>query len=631
MRNEWATPVALALVSLLGLARLVGAGPSPVAMDGPKIEIVADGTWKDEVEGIKRPSPGNTKKFKATITPAEFKGKIKFVLATRSSEKGTNMNTGDDTGPDLVFEAQDDFDAPNKDKSAIVTKEPVNAATVVLTSKDYGPYGTIRAEIVGLKAEEPVAKSAEIAVLADTDKNNIEDAWDAKYKSAKASEMKADFDADPAPKEVRTLGDWLSRYEEYRGFMLNGAYVSTNPLVLDYFYLDIDGIGELDDMTSAIHNGAGMHLLKRSECKEEEWTLGGTKYTRYLINSNQGFAKVHPQAAVPITNSTREFSGWGYTEHQRGQPIPYFTSFCRVAVVRFGRYVSMTEDIDEKQKYIETTKPKPVDDDLGWEPDGKVTVDGETVRYQRFQSSGGVRNLVFAAKKGHTVLLVQPFKTVPDDDIFGVIGSEYITMRFANLFFPSKMGRTTLAADVAKADTKIKVRSLDDFRFSNREMYLVVGDEAMRMRGYDNDTKEITVDRAQLDSTAPEKHEAGTTVLLPMALIGVSRGQLDSEAKDYPVDTNVKIPIGFVGVTRAAGAKAHSKSDIQAFFNDKQRKKAIASTFCHEACHAMAFRHTGRTSEFIMRDIGQWGAFDGHGIYHVHKPAQNFAEMRVKK
>ena len=98
---------------------------------------------------------------------------------------------------------------------------------MTVTGQDYGPFGQIKAEVVEGNCLTPLVSNA-INVLGDADSNDIEDAWDTAFPGPGGDNTgTADNESTPALSGLD--GDWLTRYEEYRGFKVAGSYATTDP------------------------------------------------------------------------------------------------------------------------------------------------------------------------------------------------------------------------------------------------------------------------------------------------------------------------------------------------------------------------------------------------------------------
>ncbi len=133
----------------------------------------------------------------------------------------------DDAHPDLIFDPAQ-FPASQWSRAeflVVETAQPQSAAVVTVTAMDYGAVGKLRAfvksEGCGDWQPVPVRFGNEtresVSIPLDENDNLMADALE-DYRSLPPG---ADFDADP--KGNGTIGDGLTAFEEYRGFMIRGA------------------------------------------------------------------------------------------------------------------------------------------------------------------------------------------------------------------------------------------------------------------------------------------------------------------------------------------------------------------------------------------------------------------------
>jgi hypothetical protein len=125
----------------------------------------------------------------------------------------------------------------------ILRQNPAHTETVKVTSRDYGGYAKLkgRIKIAGLWFTAYCSRDASrsyVRVPRDDDQNNISDAW-----SGNTGNAGDDTDSNPGG---ANLGDGLSRFEEYRGFLMTAPslpYDRTDPSTKDLFIYDQHGIG----------------------------------------------------------------------------------------------------------------------------------------------------------------------------------------------------------------------------------------------------------------------------------------------------------------------------------------------------------------------------------------------------
>ena len=301
------------------------------------------------------PTSMNTLKFTARIYRCEngvwvYPGrprKIVFTLENVSNERGVCMNHGQSLNPDLwfpeefimnyrYFELLDDktvddkCNDPNhnsplghKHWATAVTKNEVTEATIRVRAEDFGAWGWIKAAAegcVGIPPREsvnaPVASGSCVTgkpivkIPYDLNKNNIPDGdkfkmWDSVYGEEPTTDM------DRYPVGDGTMGDGLTNYEEYRGFMVKSGYdpapmqdgifgteqhVRTDPGVKDLF-IRRESDGTLPVTLFIGASGLAVHFI-RAEGYNGDHTgnlsFGMPTVAKYAgpreVNYNRGFA-----------------------------------------------------------------------------------------------------------------------------------------------------------------------------------------------------------------------------------------------------------------------------------------------------------------------------------------------------
>lgn len=597
--------------------------PKPKAPVAFKVTLVEVGTWDNAISGVKRPGPKNTKKFKATVTP-DTKAKIKFVLSAVSKEKGENMNTGDSTGFDLSFENQDGFANPDGDKQEITEDNMKDGtATVIVTANDYGAFGKISAVVVEAIQEDntPLPSATSIPVLTDADDNNIEDAWDT-ANPGPGENNSANRDNEEVPEVDGTKGDWLSRYEEYRGFNINGSYESTLILRKEWFYIDVDGIGLTGDMTGAINGNLVVNKLKAGETN-----------ATYEVNPNRGHQNVHRQKATPITNSDQTGGVWGLTSTTGGR-LPDNVNFCRVWVDRFKRKIASSQDVTNAQRYIPAkANANGGDENISWQTGGRISLEDEHIDYADFQVFEGKTKLFAPATAATTVLLIEPLSGSlgVGRNFFVINDVEQVLVNSS--FLIAKVGSSKLNGAVNNAVTVLTVADASQFNYGNlTNAYIVIDDEQMKLSSVNTTKNELTVIRGQNGTTAAA-HADNAVVSLPPTLTGVTRAQYGTAAAAHAAGVDTIAPRAFYGCTRGVNgtaAAAHTaNTSIPYFFSEEQTNRTITSTFCHEACHTIGCVDMPRETKAIMNGVISPGARDDVGVYHTHH-ANSIKQMRVR-
>jgi len=252
--------------------------------------------------------------------------KIIAHLTGLTNFTGVNINSGDTTDPDYVFDAElnGDWDLPNdisvvytgKNDIVMTTKNAVAQNTtvpIIVSSYDFGGTGTLQIETDDGISSQP------ITFPLDTDHDTLPDAWeDGKmYWTANgqhlayntgatvspgitaASDGKSDQDRDDRAAAVHTqLGDGFTAFEEYRGATVmgaagrfeehstdgpaNGGYSGDagGPDVKDLFIFD----GQYDD------NGAKKDIFRKGNASLSDFKLIWHKIKQTEMRSKQGFA-----------------------------------------------------------------------------------------------------------------------------------------------------------------------------------------------------------------------------------------------------------------------------------------------------------------------------------------------------
>jgi len=159
-----------------------------------------------------------------------------FQLEGVSSEPGVNLNSPPEDQvkgtPDLAFEQKYnsglDVTAAWQTQSGgagdkATSKKKDIQSTAFISSFDYGGWGTLKvyADVEDgqhLTAHlEDQASVEELKLPKDDNNNHIADVWEKQFKLTSTA---GDADDDATPTGDGTLGDGLSLYEEYRGFMV---------------------------------------------------------------------------------------------------------------------------------------------------------------------------------------------------------------------------------------------------------------------------------------------------------------------------------------------------------------------------------------------------------------------------
>lgn len=186
--------------------------------------------------------------------------------------------------------------------TSVQTTKEVNSAEIIIQCKDYGAYGQIKAETISIetKDEKLVAQIKEgdgdihdyTTIPIDEDDDKMADLWEKPYRNMNdiVGDLSPYFDGDYAynnpkvDKHNPLVGDGIRAIDEYRGFMIDGNFVRTDPTVKDIFvyigkgmygYL-IPKIGSIDIKPNEVNMqnlGYNLHFIKDNECQIEDRLL----------------------------------------------------------------------------------------------------------------------------------------------------------------------------------------------------------------------------------------------------------------------------------------------------------------------------------------------------------------------
>ncbi|MGE0041601.1 MAG: hypothetical protein AB7H88_06560 [Vicinamibacterales bacterium] len=220
-------------------------------------------------------------------------GKFRFTLYDVSREKGYALNAGGDgTGLDLRFHTDQPtaFAAPvqTADGWTIETTSTATSAAVRVFAMDYGAWGRLKAEVnVDGEWYECLDEDgrAYVTVPLDVNENRIWDTWE---RNTGIWDRPASADADPGA-DGTPAGDGFSNYEEYRGFMVDGNWVSLDPGTRELFVLDTIGRG-----TGAFGaSGIITFVVDQGELDEDR-----------VANYNRGYASAGQQRGLKLVDAS---------------------------------------------------------------------------------------------------------------------------------------------------------------------------------------------------------------------------------------------------------------------------------------------------------------------------------------
>jgi predicted Zn-dependent protease with MMP-like domain len=273
-------------------------------------------------------SNDNTTTIRAFVTPSTVEGKFKFTLFDVSDEKGYCLNaptnlpaSGEDSDSwkDFQFPSQTGFTISGSDSNIAETvASDLNEATVTIKSFDYGSFGKIKAEFTKQDysftciAKETGGINEYTRLPADSNSNSIADSWSGD--AGPSGNSDATYDDDNSPTNGYTTGDGLSRYEEYRGFNVNGNHVRTIPTIKDVFICDVgNAFGSSRDDVGQL--GCDTHWIQSNEwdgaSSDESPTL---QHINFNCESHRG--RTYLQRALRIIDGGNDgTSTWGMALH----------------------------------------------------------------------------------------------------------------------------------------------------------------------------------------------------------------------------------------------------------------------------------------------------------------------------
>ena len=280
-------------------------------------------------------SEDNTVTIKAKVVVGDVSGRFRFELNNVSTEKGFCLNaplTPPDNGQDsddwadLHFRNQGGFQINRVGTMATTTANNLREATVTVSCTDYGAYGQITVTFTRNGATESVMAKEEgsdrtfTVIPLDDDNNQIADF--AKQNSGPNGAKAAMDDIDRSPEGAGNTGDRLTRYEEYRGFMVSGKHVRTDIDKKEVFYFDVSGVLPQGDWTKD-KLGAPILKLAAGEAADDRLVTGNSE-TAKGPGQRAIFQEINPNV------ERRANAYWGYASGGTHGGIPWAADFCYV-------------------------------------------------------------------------------------------------------------------------------------------------------------------------------------------------------------------------------------------------------------------------------------------------------------
>ncbi len=245
---------------------------------------------------------------------------ITFSFEKCSNEKGSCLNQGSETTPDLWFEqssagntdmiCSQDPSAKQKYFQKATTKQELLEKTARIWCDDYGAFSRVKASAPGCRdlvrygdkgrLRTAERDEAQVTVPKDDNNNQIADAYiNESHKNLNDYQLnvRADADDEQSPIGNGVPGDGLPAYEEYRGFFCCNRHTRTNWSDKDLFVHDVDKLG-LGHYPERAVSALSCHIVNRNEC-----TGGRTP----VINFNRGHASLgFDQHALYLCDETLE-------------------------------------------------------------------------------------------------------------------------------------------------------------------------------------------------------------------------------------------------------------------------------------------------------------------------------------
>jgi hypothetical protein len=273
--------------------------------------------------------------IRAYVVPSSVPGKFKFTLFAVSDEKGYCLNapqnvptTGEDSDSwkDLQMPPQIGFIVSGMNNDIAVSESvTLSEAMVRIKSFDYGAFGRIKAEFAPegsnwyYVAIEEDSTNEYTTIPRDDDGNHIPDS--ATQNSGPGKYFAPTDDIDFDPKHQREDGDGLTRYEEWRGLIINGTHTRLDDKVKHIFICDTDGLVVPSCFETASRLGVCYILLN------EMSGAGLAADGRRCVNFNRETATKGAQHALHVVNGRRHptedrAGNWGLVEGSiLGSPV----------------------------------------------------------------------------------------------------------------------------------------------------------------------------------------------------------------------------------------------------------------------------------------------------------------------
>ncbi len=256
--------------------------------------------------------------------------KLTFKLVGGSREPGVSMNWPDKNSatkdPDLAFDIAHNPLATIGSGGTTADFVPVNTAPVaaILSPHDWGGWATLNvtALLDGQTYQGHLQGSpstTDILLPKRQQDSHIADVWKTKHNVPLSTPDTDDAEADPVS-YPGCIGDGLTVYEEYRGFMENGKHIEGDISAKDFFIQNLigadaePGIFQFTELT-------GLIVHKDIQKSEMDGVTGATLGDRLINFNHDQAAHVTDQHGVLIGTCRGTDGGAAFILTQSGQTL----------------------------------------------------------------------------------------------------------------------------------------------------------------------------------------------------------------------------------------------------------------------------------------------------------------------
>jgi len=291
-----------------------------------------------------------------------FVTSVEYRITMCSDEPGFAMNSD---GVPATDDNDYSFQAGAEDTEEIVVPNS-GQAEAPFYCKDFG--GLCEVEVRLMHGTDLLFQMTR-RVPSDVNGNSVSDRWDTQRHPG--TWHPATDDPDDSPPGDGTDGDHLSWYQEYRGFIVNGQHVRTDPLVKEIFICrdhNVPSAGVSGFLTMA-NLGAPVRAITTNE-----WA-GVSR--RINEQSETGALVPDLQTAIQVQDSRLGPGTWGITLCVAAPWVPNTLLYCRLDEQQIlGPGTSLSSAINATQTTI------PVVSTAGYRTQGgSIGIDGELIDY----------------------------------------------------------------------------------------------------------------------------------------------------------------------------------------------------------------------------------------------------------